>query len=88
MITFVKTQVMTAENIRNSIIDKSLTISNKDYLSALYQIISKSKIDNDIINLTESQTLMLQMSEDDLKNGKTISQAQVDEDDLEWLKGK
>lgn len=79
---------MTAENIRNSIIDKLLTISNKDYLSALYQIINKSKIDNDIINLTESQTLMLQMSEDDLKNGKTITQAQVDEDDLEWLKGK
>jgi hypothetical protein len=43
---------MTAEdNIRNTIIDKLLTISNDDYLSALYQLISKSSKNNEIIQL-------------------------------------
>lgn len=79
---------MTADNIRNNIIDKLLTISNKDYLSALYQIINKSGVDNDIIDLTESQILMLQMSEDDLKNGRLISHDEVEKDDLKWLEGQ
>jgi hypothetical protein len=79
---------MTADNIRNSIIDKLLTISNKDYLSALYQIINKSGVGNDTVSLTESQILMLQMSEDDLKKGRIVSQQELDKDDLEWLKGQ
>ena len=40
---------MEADNIRNNIIDKLLTISNKEYLSALYQLVQNSSIDNDII---------------------------------------
>ncbi|HTN20182.1 MAG TPA: hypothetical protein VL125_06885 [Pelobium sp.] len=77
---------MTADNIRNSIIDKLLTISNKDYLYALYKIVNRSQIDDDIINLTEAQMRMLQMSEDDLENGRLISQEELDKQDVEWLK--
>lgn len=77
---------MTADNIRNNIIDKLLPVSNKDYLSALYQVINKNKGSDDIIHLTESQLQMLQMSEDDLKHGKTLSQKELDNQDLKWLK--
>lgn len=48
-----------ADNIRNSIIDKLLTISNKDYLSALYQLVSTSKVEEEIIQLSEAQILMM-----------------------------
>jgi hypothetical protein len=78
---------MTAtDNIRNSIIDKLLTISNDDYLSALYQLVSKSSENNEIIQLSESQLLMLKMSDEDIKNGRFTSQEQLDKIDLEWLK--
>lgn len=75
-----------ADNIRNSIIDKLLTISNKDYLSALHKLISTSSIDEEVIQLSEAQILMLNMSEDDIKNNRIIPQEQLDKTDLEWLK--
>ena len=78
---------MTAEdNIRNSIIDKLLTISNKDYLSALYQLINTSKVNDDVIQLSEEQTIMLNMSDDDIRHGRVVSQEDLDKMDLEWLK--
>ena len=74
------------DNLRNNIIDKLLTISNKDYLSALNQLIEKSSVDNNIVKLSEEQILMLNMSDDDIKNNRYISQEELDKNDLEWLK--
>lgn len=75
-----------ADNIRNSIIDKLLTISNQDYLSALYQLVSTSKVEEEIIQLSEAQIVMLNRSEDDIKNNRLMSQDELDKMDLEWLK--
>ncbi|MBA0885168.1 hypothetical protein [Flavobacterium undicola] len=75
-----------ADNIRNSIIDKLLTISNKDYLLALYKLVSTSNVNEEIIQLSEAQILMLNMSEDDIKNNRIVSQEELDKIDLEWLK--
>ncbi|MBK9224360.1 MAG: hypothetical protein IPO23_06455 [Flavobacterium sp.] len=75
-----------ADNIRNNIIDKLLTISNKDYLSALYQLVSTSSVNEDIVQLSESQILMLNMSDEDIKNGRIVPHDELDKIDLEWLK--
>ena len=77
----------TTDILRNNIIDKLLTINNKDYLSALYKLVNKSSVDNDTVKLTDEQILMLQLSDNDIKNGNLISQNQLDKDDLQWLKG-
>jgi len=76
----------TTDILRNNIIDKLLTINNKDYLSALYQLVNKSSVDNDTVELSDEQILMLQLSDNDIKNGNLISQIQLDSDDLQWLK--
>lgn len=76
----------TADNIRNNIIDKLLTISNKEYLTALYKLISTSSVNNNAIKLSEEQLFMLNLSEDDIKNNRVVSQEKLDEIDLEWLK--
>jgi hypothetical protein len=72
--------------LRDSIIDKLLTISNKDYLTALYQLISRSSVDADVLELSEEQKIMLQMSDTDILNGNVISQVELDKNDLKWLK--
>ena len=77
----------TADNIRNSIIDKLLTISNKDYLSALYQLVEKSAVDTDVVKLSKEQISMLKLSDEDIKNKRLIPHDNLDKDDLEWLKG-
>lgn len=76
----------TADSIRNNIIDKLLTISNKEYLTALYKLISTSSVNNNAIKLSEDQLFMLNLSEDDIKNNRVVSQEKLDEIDLEWLK--
>ena len=72
--------------LRDSIIDKLLTISNKDYLTALYQLISRSSVDADVLELSEEQKIMLQLSDTDILNGNVISQVDLDKSDLKWLK--
>jgi len=77
---------MTAvDKIRNGLIDKILSIRNEDYLIALDNIISSSSSTSDIIELTSEQTIMLQMSKKDIKNGRLISQEKMNKRNLEWL---
>ena len=77
----------TIDTLRNNIIGKLLTISNKDYLAALYQLLEKSSPDNAYVQLTEEQILMMQLSDEDIENNRLISQNQLNRNDLEWLKG-
>jgi hypothetical protein len=52
---------MTAtDQIRNGIIEKLLTISNKDYLTALFQLVKGSPTDKDNVKLTSEQIKVIQ----------------------------
>lgn len=75
----------TVENIRNGLINKILSIKNKDFLVALDKLISSSSSESENIELTKEQKIMLKMSEEDIKNGKLISQEAMDKRNLEWL---
>jgi hypothetical protein len=75
----------TVDKIRNGLIDKILTIKNKDFLEALDKLISSSESVSDIVELTKEQKEMLEMSEKDIENGGLISQEAMDKRNLEWL---
>jgi archaellum component FlaF (FlaF/FlaG flagellin family) len=77
----------TVDNIRNGLIDKILSINNKDFLVALDKLITSSSTDSELVNLTKEQKIMLEMSEADIKNGRLISQEAMDKRNLEWLNG-
>jgi hypothetical protein len=74
--------------IRNGIIDRLLAISDKDYLMALLRLVDNSAVENEKIQLTKEQKLMLEMSEADLQHGRIIAHNDLDKNDLEWLKGQ
>ena len=78
----------TVDVLRDTIIDKLLTISNKEYLSALNQLVESSSVEKGSVNLSAEQISMLKLSDQDIENGRLISQDQLDKNDLEWLKGK
>lgn len=78
----------TIDKIRSGLIDKILSIRNKDFLLALDSLISSSSADNEIVELTDEQKEMLEMSEADIKNGRLISQEAMDKRNLEWLNGQ
>jgi len=58
-----KRTMTSIDRIRNGIIDKLLTISNKDYLSALYQLVETGSPQNETVKLSEEQILMLKLSD-------------------------
>ncbi len=74
--------------IRNGIIDKLLAISDKEYLMALLRLVDNSAAQDEKIKLSKEQKLMLEMSETDILGGQTISQNDLDRNDLKWLNGK
>ena len=75
----------TIDNIRNGLIDKILSIKNKDFLQALDNLIASSSSSSELVELTNEQKIMLEMSEEDIKNGKLISQEAMNKRNLEWL---
>jgi hypothetical protein len=75
----------TVDSIRNELIEKLLSIKNRDFLEALDKLISSSAPLSEKMELTEEQKMMLEMSEEDIKNGKLISQEAMDKRNLEWL---
>ncbi len=75
----------TINKIRTGLIDKILSINNKDFLETLDKLISLSKSESEIVKLTYEQKTMLEMSENDIKTGKLISQDAINKRNLEWL---
>jgi hypothetical protein len=75
-------------DIRNQVIDQLLTIKDAGYLQALSDMINRSHVQQEIVPLTEEQKIMLVMSEEDIKAGRTIDQLTLNERELEWLKKK
>ena len=78
----------TIDKIRNGLIDKILTIKNKEVLEAIDNLISSSTSESEITGLTNEQRIMLEMSEEDIKNGKLISQDAMKKRNLEWLNAR
>lgn len=79
----IKKEMAQVNVIRNGIIDKLLALSDKDYLMALLYLIDNSAVQEDKIKLTNEQKLRLEISKADIKNGRTISQNDLDKNDLE-----
>lgn len=75
----------TVDTLRNGLITKILSIKNKDVLEALDTLISSGATNLELVELTEEQKTMLEMSEQDIKKGNLISQEAMDKRNLEWL---
>jgi hypothetical protein len=74
----------TIDIIRNQIIDKLLTIRDKEFLLAMNDIINQSDVSGSTLKLTPEQELMLEMSEADILNNRTISNVDVKMKAAEW----
>ena len=62
--------------------EKNIGQSHSDVMSKLKE---KYLDKNEVIQLTDEQIIMLEMSENDIKNGNLISQEAMNKRNLEWL---
>ena len=65
-----------------------MAIKDADFLRALSDMIERAHVQENAVQLTEEQKLMLAMSEEDIKEGRTIDQLTLNEREMEWLKRK
>jgi len=75
----------TVDKIKKELINKIQSISNKDFLEALNTLISSKSTELKTEDLSNSQKAMLKMSENDVKNGRLISETAMAKRNLEWL---
>ena len=75
------------DDIRNILISKLMTVKDRDILTAIDKLISSS-VQNQKIELSEEQILMLKMSEEDIKNGRVITQEELFQKERMWLKNR
>lgn len=78
----------TVEEIRTGLIEKIAHLENKRLLEMLDEIVSSSAEDSDIPPLTPEQIEMLEMAEEDIRQGRLISQEEMFRRNLEWLNSK
>lgn len=72
------------ENIKNSLIDRILATRNEQLLEAIKSIFDSTQAE-EIIALSTEQIEMLSMSEDDIENGKLVSESELSKSDSKWL---
>jgi len=77
-----------ATDIRNQVIDQLMAINDGDYLQSLSEMIKNTHFKKTVVPLTKEQKIMLTMSDEDIKAGRTIDQHSLNERELEWLKKK
>ncbi|MBD3583915.1 hypothetical protein [Flavobacterium selenitireducens] len=72
------------DHIKNSLIDRILVTQNEKLLEAISNIFESTQTE-DVVNLTSEQIEMLEMSEQDIAQGKYISEDDLYKSDNEWL---
>ena len=80
--------ISSIEFLRNNIISKLLTISDKEYLSELYDVLVKSNNVSEFVKWSKEQISMRKMSDNDIIKCNVFSQEQIDKEDSERLKGR
>ena len=76
----------TIEQIRNNLIDKLLSISNKDIIASLDKLLETTIREKDVFKISEQQKIILKASESDIQNGELISDDEINQAEDLWLK--
>ncbi|NOY96586.1 MAG: hypothetical protein GXO81_09470 [Chlorobi bacterium] len=75
----------TTDQIRNNLIDKILSIGNKDILSALDRLLETTIREKDVYKVSKQQRLILQASMIDIENDGLISDEDLNKEEDLWL---
>lgn len=78
----------TIDKIKSDLIDKIISIQNRDFLNALDVLVSASSDQTELIKLSSDQKIMLEMSDQDIKEVRLITQEALEKRNLEWLNSK
>ncbi len=76
---------MQTENLKYNLIDKLISVTDIAILQKISDLIGNIETETTPIILSEKQNEMLRQSEEDILNGRTISDVQLNAEEDEWL---
>lgn len=74
----------TIDVVKSRLIDKIMLTNNEQLLNAIESIFNSTQKE-DVLNLDSDQIEMLLMSENDIKSGNLISEAELKKIDSKWM---
>jgi hypothetical protein len=77
---------MQAQSIKYTLLDKIGSIDDEALLNRINDLVKSVDINTSIFNVTDNQRLMLFQSENDIVDGKLISNDILNIQEDEWLK--
>ena len=78
---------MEAKNLRYGLLDKLISLRDNNVWQKINELIGGIDIEKTELKTTEAQKQMLMNSEDDLRNGNTTSDDDLNEEENKWLNG-
>ncbi|HEV8080431.1 MAG TPA: hypothetical protein VGP43_06960 [Chitinophagaceae bacterium] len=78
---------MEANNLRYSLLDKLISIRDNTIWQKINDLIGNIDIEKTEIKITEAQRQMLMKSEEDISNGNTIGDKDLNEEESKTLNG-
>lgn len=75
----------TTEKIRTNLIDKILSINDKEILSAVDKLLESTIKSEDKVNLTMEQRVLIEAGMKDVKKGRLIEDGRLNKEEDEWL---
>ncbi len=79
---------MNTGQLKFNLIDKLIALNDTSLLYKVEKLLSKIQVDtSETFHLNPKQIEMLKASEEDIKNGRIISDSKVNEEEDKWLRG-
>ncbi len=78
---------MEANNLRYNLLDKLISIRDSNVLQKINDLIGSIDLEETEIKVTDAQQQMLMNSEEDIRNGETIANEDLNQEENKWLNG-
>lgn len=73
------------EKLRTNLIDKILSINDKEILSAVDKLLESTIRNEGSVKLSEEQKIIIKAGMKDIKHNRLIDDAQLNKEEDEWL---
>ena len=78
---------MQVNELRYSLLDKLMSVRDLNVLQKINELIGNVDLNNPVFKVADGQKQMLMKSEEDVLNGDTISDDELNADEDQWLNG-
>lgn len=78
---------MQIDTLKHNLFDRLISINDENLLERINRLIENTDLEKTVLKVSARQSKMLTDSEDDIQNGKLVSDEKLNEEKQRWLNG-